>query len=157
MLITCVVFLKITTFLGIILIFHPGHTSLFFKTLTIKFIWSRDRETNGWGSRVKKSTYPNSVNMVNLFTNLQMDLIFSLRNYYKKKKIYWIFCFGRQMTNTKLWLNKCFLNSFILRANALPICYFTFTFTFIYWLTDSRSNWISSPVQQNLAFVTFKI
>ena len=35
------VFLKITTFLWIILILHPGHTSLFHETVTIKFIRPR--------------------------------------------------------------------------------------------------------------------
>ena len=45
--------------------------------------------------------YINSINMVTAFTNLPMDFIFSLRNYYyKKKKIDEIFCFCRQMTNT---------------------------------------------------------
>ena len=36
-----VYFLKITTFLWIILILHPGHTSLFHETVTIKFIGPR--------------------------------------------------------------------------------------------------------------------
>ena len=40
--------------------------------------------------------------MVNAFTNLQMEFMFSIRNCYKKKKIYEMFCFCRQMTNTKL-------------------------------------------------------
>ena len=31
--------------------------------------------------------YINLINMINAFTNLQMDLIFSIRNYYKKKKV----------------------------------------------------------------------
>ena len=31
--------------------------------------------------------YINLMNMINAFTNLQMDLIFSIRNYYKKKKV----------------------------------------------------------------------
>ena len=38
-----VVFLKITTFLWIILILHSGHTSLFIKTVTIKFMGARGR------------------------------------------------------------------------------------------------------------------
>ena len=32
--------------------------------------------------------YINSINMFDVFTNLQMDFIFSIRNYCKKKKIY---------------------------------------------------------------------
>ena len=39
--------------------------------------------------------------MINAFTKLQIDFIFSIRNYYKKKNIYEIFCSFRQMTNTK--------------------------------------------------------
>ena len=31
--------------------------------------------------------YINLINMINAFTNLQMDLIFSIRNYYKKNKV----------------------------------------------------------------------
>ena len=31
--------------------------------------------------------YINLINMINAFTKLQMDLIFSIRNYYKKKKV----------------------------------------------------------------------
>ena len=46
--------------------------------------------------------YINLMNMINAFTNLQMDLIFSIRNYCKKKKFDEIFCFCRQMKNTKL-------------------------------------------------------
>ena len=38
-----VVFLKITTFLRTNLILHPGHTSLFLKTVTIKFMGLRGR------------------------------------------------------------------------------------------------------------------
>ena len=35
--------------------------------------------------------YINLINMVNAFTKLQIDFIFSIRNYSKKKKIYEIF------------------------------------------------------------------
>ena len=38
-----VVFLKITTFLRTNLILHPGHTSLFLRTVTIKFMGLRGR------------------------------------------------------------------------------------------------------------------
>ena len=31
--------------------------------------------------------YINLINMINAFTNLQMGLIFSIRNFYKKKKV----------------------------------------------------------------------
>ena len=33
------------------------------------------------------SIYINLINMINAFTNLQMGLIFSIRNFYKKKKV----------------------------------------------------------------------
>ena len=46
--------------------------------------------------------YIDLIYMVDVLTNLQMDFIFSIRNYCKKKKIYKTFCFCRQMTNTKL-------------------------------------------------------
>ena len=67
-----------------------------------------------------------------------MDFIFSMRNCCMKKKIYEIFCFCRQMTNTKLLKGKrlldmtqyYFLYSFVLRAEALPIYSFIFTLTF---------------------------
>ena len=38
-----VLFLKITRFLGLTLILHPGHTSLFFETVKIKFMGPRGR------------------------------------------------------------------------------------------------------------------
>ena len=44
-----VVFLKVTTFLWIILMLHPGYASLFLETITIKFMGPRDlgpRKTN---------------------------------------------------------------------------------------------------------------
>ena len=40
--------------------------------------------------------------MINAFTNLQMDLIFSIQKYFKKKKLHEIFCFCSQMANAKL-------------------------------------------------------
>ena len=43
LLIIWVVFLKITTFSWRILILHPGHTSLFLETVTIKFRGPRGR------------------------------------------------------------------------------------------------------------------
>ena len=47
LLIMCVVFLKITTFLWRILIPHPNHTSLFLKAVTIKFRGPRGRGAKG--------------------------------------------------------------------------------------------------------------
>ena len=38
-----VLFLKITRFLGLTLILHPGHTSRFFKTVKIKFMGPKGR------------------------------------------------------------------------------------------------------------------
>ena len=55
--------------------------------------------------------YINLINMINAFTKLQMDLIFFIRNYYKKKKLFEIFCFCNQMTNTKLLKENRLLES----------------------------------------------
>ena len=56
--------------------------------------------------------YVNLINMVIAFTNLQMDFINSIQNYCKKKKmVYEIFCFCRQMTNTKLLKENRLLES----------------------------------------------
>ena len=45
----------------------------------------------------------NLVNMVDVFTNLQIDHISSIRNYCKKKKDTRNICFCRQITNIQ-WL-----------------------------------------------------
>ena len=42
-------FLKITRFLGLTLILHPGHTSLFLETVKIKFMGPRGRGAEGRG------------------------------------------------------------------------------------------------------------
>ena len=42
-----VVFLKITTFLWISLILHPGHTNVLLETVTIKFMGPRDQGAEG--------------------------------------------------------------------------------------------------------------
>ena len=55
--------------------------------------------------------YINLINMINAFTNLQMNLIFSIRSYYKKKMFYEIFCYTRQMKNTKLLKGNRLLES----------------------------------------------
>ena len=56
--------------------------------------------------------YVNLINMVIAFTNLQMDFINSIQNYCKKKKmVHEIFCFCRQMTNTKLLKENRLLES----------------------------------------------
>ena len=55
--------------------------------------------------------YINLINMINAFTNLQMGLIFSIRNFYKKKKFYEIICFCRQMKNAKLLKGNRLLES----------------------------------------------
>ena len=62
--------------------------------------------------------YINLINMVDAFTNLQMDFFFSC----KKKEIYEVFCFCRQMENAKL-----------LKGNRLenPMYSFQFTLTFV--------------------------
>ena len=75
-------------------------------------IYFLTRETNNIGT--EKDTliiYINLINMVNAFNNLQMDFIFSVRNCWKKKKIYKIFCFCRQITNTKLLKGNQLLES----------------------------------------------
>ena len=47
------------------------------------------RETNNMDNTEEDILviYINLINMINAFTNLQMDLIFSIRNYYKKNKV----------------------------------------------------------------------
>ena len=51
------------------------------------------RETNNMDREEDISAiYINLINMINAFTNLQMGLIFSIRNFYKKKKFYEIIC-----------------------------------------------------------------
>ena len=56
LLIMYVVFLKVSTFLWIILILYPGHTSLFLETVTMKFGEPKGRGpvygTEGWGPRI---------------------------------------------------------------------------------------------------------
>ena len=64
--------------------------------------------------------YINLINMVDAFINLQMDLIFSIENYYEKKDLYEIFCVCIQMAK--------FLKGNRFLANALPIYSFTFIF-----------------------------
>ena len=52
------------------------------------------RETNNMDTEEDiLAIYANLINMINAFTNLRMELIFSIWNYYKKKKSYKIFCF----------------------------------------------------------------
>ena len=63
----------------------------------------------------------NLVNMVDVFTNLQIYLISSIRNYCKKKKDIRNICFCRQIINIKLLKGNYFL------ANALSIYSFKFT------------------------------
>ena len=48
-----ILFLKITKFLGLTLIPHPGHTSLFLETVKITFMGPRGR-----GPRAEKNKYP---------------------------------------------------------------------------------------------------
>ena len=65
-------FLKIATFLWIILILHPGHTSLLLETVIIKFGAPRRRgptyEAEGRGSR-KKNTHYYSNNKLKVIDN----------------------------------------------------------------------------------------
>ena len=68
--------------------------------------------------------YIDLIYMVDVLKNLQLDFIFSIRNYCKKKKIYETFCFCRQMRNTKLLKGNWLL------ANALSIYSFVFILTF---------------------------
>ena len=77
-----------------------------------------DMETKG-----SLAIYVNLINVVDAFTNHQMDFIFSIRSYCKKKRYMKILCFCRQMANTKL------LKGNRLLANALLIYSFTFTLT----------------------------
>ena len=65
------VFLKITTFLWIILILHPGHTSLFHETVTIKFIRPR---AEGRGPR-KTNTRKAAIYLWKLFFKI-LRLVF---------------------------------------------------------------------------------
>ena len=66
LLIMHVYFLKISTFLWIILILHPGRSSLFLETVTIKFGGSRGRgpradiraDISGGQPRAEKNKYP---------------------------------------------------------------------------------------------------
>ena len=58
-----VVFLKITSFLRIILTFHSGHTNLFLETVTIKFMGPRGRRAEG--PRVEKSEHPHTAQKLN--------------------------------------------------------------------------------------------
>ena len=69
--------------------------------------------------------YINLVNMVDAFTNLQMGFIFFVQNCCKNKQIYEIFCFCRQMTDTKL------LKGNRLLTNTLPIYSFIFKHRFV--------------------------
>ena len=67
--------------------------------------------------------YINLINMV--VYQLSNGLHLFLRNYYKKRKIYKIYCFCRQMANAKL------LKGNRLLANPLPIYSFKFTLTLV--------------------------
>ena len=59
LLITYVYFLKITTFLWIILILHPGPSSLLLETVTKKIWGPRGREpTYGPGTKCREKKYP---------------------------------------------------------------------------------------------------
>ena len=71
------------------------------------------RETNNMDTEEEdiSAIYINLINMINAFTNLQMNLIFSIRSYYKKKMFYEIFCYTRQMKNTKLLKGNRLLES----------------------------------------------
>ena len=70
------------------------------------------RETNNMDREEDISAiYINLINMINAFTNLQMGLIFSIRNFYKKKKFCEIICFCRQMKNAKLLKGNRLLES----------------------------------------------
>ena len=51
-------FFKVTTFLWIILILHPSHTSLFRETVIIKFGGGRGADIWGRGPRAEKNKYP---------------------------------------------------------------------------------------------------
>ena len=50
------IFLKIATFLWIILILHPGHSSLFLETVTIKFGSPRARRAEGREKQIPSIT-----------------------------------------------------------------------------------------------------
>ena len=52
-----VVFFKITAFLWIILILHPGHTSLFLETKTINFMWPWGLGAEGREKQIPESNY----------------------------------------------------------------------------------------------------
>ena len=79
-----VLFLKITTFLGLTLIIHPGHTSRFFETVKMKFMGPTGRGPRadewGRGPRAEKNKYPSydikihplAINM-NLFKEVQYN------------------------------------------------------------------------------------
>ena len=54
--------------------------------------------------------YINLINMINAFTKLQMDLFYT-KLLQEKKKLYEIFCFCSQMTNTKLLKESRLLKS----------------------------------------------
>ena len=62
--------------------------------------------------------YINLINMVDVFTNFQINFIFSIRNYCERKRM---ICFPRQMTNRKLLKGNWLL------ANTLPIYSFILT------------------------------
>ena len=55
-----VLFLKITRFLGLTLILHPGHISLFLETVKVKFLGPRVEDQH-IGPRTKKNKYPTFV------------------------------------------------------------------------------------------------
>ena len=52
-----VVFFKITVFLWIILILHPGHTSIFLETKTINFMWPWGLGAEGREKQIPESNY----------------------------------------------------------------------------------------------------
>ena len=75
-----VVFLKITTFLLIILIFHPGYTSLILETnCNDKIWWNKGLNANIWGRGPRKTNTLFPVKLMQL-KNVIKETVHSVNN-----------------------------------------------------------------------------
>ena len=70
----CCVFLKITTFLWVILIIYPGYTSLFLETVTIKIGGPRDRGPT-YGPEGRKKQIPDQLEIFRQTQNIKVYFV----------------------------------------------------------------------------------